>query len=243
MAFSSAAYEVNTAEDGLGGITQATAVRPQVILLDLMMPGMDGFEVLEALKKNVTTFKSTIVITSNLADPQHVQRALDSGADMFIKKADFTPYETVREVEQHLQGGQSAENLLSSQEPVKPKVLLIEDNADQADIVVLSLQSHGLQTLMADTGQKGVELAVKERPHLILLDLMLPDISGFQVLEELRKTAKLAVPVIVTSQLIEQKDRRKAERLGAAGFLNKTEYPPEQMAEKVLDYLEADLMA
>lgn len=242
MAFVSASYRVFSAQDGLEGITQAADCEPQIILLDLMMPNMDGFEVLEALKKN-TSLNSTVVITSNLNDPQHVERALSNGADMFIKKADFTPYETVHEVEKYLQGGQRVENLLESNDSRVYNILIVEDNEDQADLVTRALELKGMETTVASNGQTGSEMAVNMRPDLIFLDLMLPDISGFEVLKSLQKTANLAVPIIITSQLDDPAKRAEAESLGACGFLNKAEYTPEQMAERALDYLEAELMA
>jgi len=240
MAFSMSEYQVYTALEGLDGITKAAHVQPEIILLDLMMPNMDGFEVLQALKKN-TSLASKIFITSNLVDPKHIKRALKGGADMFIKKADFTPHQTVKVIEKY----QSEHPILAPEGedelPDHYRVLLIEDNEDQADLLRLALEQKQIDVAVAGNGEEGISQAVAERPHLILLDLLLPDISGFSVLEELRKTAHVSAPVIVTSQMENQKEHKQAESLGAAGFLNKSEYLPEQIAEKVIDYLEVEL--
>ena len=65
IAFRSRGYEVSTALDGLDGVTKAVALSPNVIILDIMMPHMDGFEVLHTLKNN-TSLKSVVIVNSNL---------------------------------------------------------------------------------------------------------------------------------------------------------------------------------
>ncbi len=101
IAFESSGHEVHIAGDGAVGLEVAPELKPNVILLDLMMPNMDGFAALKELHATLGN-NTTVFITSNLNDQQHITRALKSGAADFLKKADYTPHEVVVYVEQFL---------------------------------------------------------------------------------------------------------------------------------------------
>lgn len=246
FAFENAGYTVHTANDGLQGVTMAAKIKPSVILLDLMMPNVDGFEVLGALQKNVSLLSTNIFVISNLNDPQHMQRALANNAAEFLKKADYTPDQVVQHIESYLRDGPAlpaAGEALA--EPVETvyRVLLVEDNDDQAELLSLGLEQKGMQVSVAKDGPEGVNQAIAEKPNVILLDISLPTMDGFAVLKTLHSEVKLPVPIIITSQMDSPAEEARAEALGATMFLKKSEYMPEQIAEKVLDYLEAELMS
>lgn len=95
-------YIVNVAADGQDGLDQAKATNPDLILLDIMMPKMDGFQVLAYLKTNPDTSGIPVVILSNLADTQKVDHALQNGAAKYIIKSDHNPDEVVKIVEEVL---------------------------------------------------------------------------------------------------------------------------------------------
>lgn len=101
-------FEVQTSEDGIRGIAKAGEFKPDLILLDLMMPQMDGYEVLQALKNN-SALESVIVINSNLTSQRDIDKAMDMGADYFFKKSDHTPFQIVDKVKEILEkrGGAS----------------------------------------------------------------------------------------------------------------------------------------
>jgi DNA-binding response OmpR family regulator len=83
-------FLVLTAPDGEEGLLLSAEERPDVILLDILMPQMDGFEVLRAIKNN-TSLNSIIIIVSNLSGPEQLQKAKSLGADDYMVKADVTP--------------------------------------------------------------------------------------------------------------------------------------------------------
>ena len=97
--FKEEGFEVSvslSAKDALEKLKGGLA--PEAILLDLVMPGMDGFEFLEAVKKEKLSEKSKIIILSNLGQKSHIDKGLSMGADDFIIKAYFTPSEVVKKV-------------------------------------------------------------------------------------------------------------------------------------------------
>ncbi len=97
MAFSSREFDVEQAKEGLEGITKAVEFKPDIVLLDLMMPNMSGFEVLDAINKN-SSLDTTVFIASNLTDKKNISAALDNGAVYFFKKAEYTPDQIVEKI-------------------------------------------------------------------------------------------------------------------------------------------------
>jgi DNA-binding response OmpR family regulator len=97
MAFSSQGHEVTAHHDGLDAITHIADYEPDLILLDLMMPEMDGFSFLNALKNN-TSSQSKVIVVSNLSDEQSIERAKQYSCVLgYLKKSDYTPQTIVEE--------------------------------------------------------------------------------------------------------------------------------------------------
>ncbi len=91
-------YEVETAADGETGLVKIKEVKPDAVLLDLILPGINGFEVLERAKKDPETANVPVVILSNLGQAEDIERGLKLGAVDFLVKAHFTPQEIVNKL-------------------------------------------------------------------------------------------------------------------------------------------------
>ncbi|TAK05570.1 response regulator [Patescibacteria group bacterium] len=96
--FSLEGFDVLSAGDGLAGLKVARKELPDIILLDVLMPKMDGFEVLDELKKDAATKHIPVVILTNLGQKEDVQRGLKGGAVDYLIKAHFVPADTVAKV-------------------------------------------------------------------------------------------------------------------------------------------------
>lgn len=96
--FTSAGHVVASNSNGLNGITEMVEYQPDVVLLDIMMPEMDGYEFLRALKNN-TSMQPMVVACSNLSQQSDIDRAMEAGADSYIKKSDFVGDALVHEIE------------------------------------------------------------------------------------------------------------------------------------------------
>jgi len=93
--------------------------------------------------------------------------------------------------------------------------------------------------LASEDGQKGLEAAAKVNPDIILLDILMPKMDGFSVLEELKKDAKTKdIPVILLTNLGQKEDVKKGFDLGAAGYLIKAHFMPSEVVEKIKKILE-----
>lgn len=105
--FTHCGYEVIRAEDGQEGLDKATSERPDVILLDIMLPVMNGFEVLKNLKKTKLLDEVPVVILSNYGETKNVTEGLVGGAIEYLIKVEHTPEEVVNIVEDALREKQS----------------------------------------------------------------------------------------------------------------------------------------
>lgn len=91
-------HEVMLSDDGLNGITDAVEFKPDVVILDILMPEMNGYDFLSALKNN-TSMNPLVVVCSNLSQQKDIDQAYESGADAYLRKSDFVGEDLVKEVE------------------------------------------------------------------------------------------------------------------------------------------------
>jgi DNA-binding response OmpR family regulator len=119
------------------------------------------------------------------------------------------------------------------------KVLIVEDDITMREIVVHKLSTSGFEVVQASDGNEAIEVWKREKPDLVLLDLMLPQMDGFQILETIRKdkAADDKASVIVLSNLFSKEDISRAKLLGADDFMVKAYYTTEEIMTKVKEAL------
>ena len=101
-------------------------------------------------------------------------------------------------------------------------ILIIEDNKDNSDLVRYLMTSVGFEVLTAMDGPKGLVLAAEHLPDLIVLDLTMPDMNGWEVAEQLRANPKTAeIPIMIFTALSDSENRRRGEEIGAVGYVTK----------------------
>lgn len=114
------------------------------------------------------------------------------------------------------------------------KILLVEDDPFLIDIYTTKLKEAGFEVVVADDGKKAVAMAQKEKPDLIVLDIVLPHVDGWEVLRQIKADAQLAdTKVLILSNLGQKEEMGKGFRLGAAGYLIKAHYTPSQVADEI----------
>ena len=121
----------------------------------------------------------------------------------------------------------------------KKKILIIEDEATLLKALTEFLITEGLEIISAMDGEKGLEMAKKELPDLILLDIILPKKDGYEVLDEVKKDEKTKnIPVILLTNLESPEDIDKAFEKGASTYLVKSNYKLEEIVKKIKETLE-----
>ena len=119
------------------------------------------------------------------------------------------------------------------------KVLVIEDDSLLQDMLAQQLTKDAWVVAYAKEGDKALQLARSEKPDIILLDLMLPGVSGYDILTELRRDPDLQkVPVIILSNLGQQEDIDKGLKLGATDFMIKSNFTLDEVSAKMKGVLE-----
>jgi two-component system, OmpR family, alkaline phosphatase synthesis response regulator PhoP len=120
------------------------------------------------------------------------------------------------------------------------KILMVEDDVAMREIVIHKLMSHGFEVKEAEDGKQGIDLAVSEKPDLILLDLMLPEVDGFKVLETVRANPDPKVaetPIIILSNLWSNKDILRTKALKVQAYMVKAYFTTEEILSKINEIL------
>ena len=120
------------------------------------------------------------------------------------------------------------------------KIVVIEDDVTMREIVVQKLKTAGFNVIEAENGVEGLKSATKDKPDLMLLDLMMPEMDGFGVLTELRKNSdeKIAnTPVIVLTNLWSKDEIIKTKQLGVSAYIIKAYMTTEEILEKVTELI------
>jgi len=118
--------------------------------------------------------------------------------------------------------------------PLKPKILLIEDDKDQIFIYRFKFEKEGFAFFSVRTGAEGIKTAKTEKPDLILLDLILINESGVDILEKLKADeAVKSIPVIILTNLAKKELKARAQELGIVDFIIKTQILPAELVERV----------
>lgn len=120
----------------------------------------------------------------------------------------------------------------------KIPILLIDDDAFLAQIYTQKLEIEGFDVHLAGSGEDGLKLVVREPPACILLDILLPGMDGFEVLEKLKADEETAkIPVIMVSNMGQREDVERAKQLGATSYLIKSHTLPGDVLRKVKEVL------
>jgi CheY-like chemotaxis protein len=187
-------FRILEAASGDAGLALARAERPDVITLDVVMPGLDGWSVLAALKDDPALAAIPVVMLT-ITDDRNLGFAL--GASEYLTK----PIERAR---------LSAVLARYRRDP-GAGVLIVEDDADTRTMLRRSLEKEGWRVSEAANGRIGLEQVAADPPALVLLDLMMPEMDGFEFLEGLRTQPghqDLDVVVITAKELTEDERRR-----------------------------------
>lgn len=118
------------------------------------------------------------------------------------------------------------------------KILLIEDDKFLRELIIQKLGKEGYDVVEAAEGEVGVEKMTAEKPDLVLLDLILPGIDGFEVLRRIKEKPEVAAtPIIILSNLGQRDDVEKGIELGAVDYLIKAHFTPGEIVEKIKSVL------
>ncbi len=120
----------------------------------------------------------------------------------------------------------------------KPKLLIVEDDEFLVDLLLEGFSDQKIEIEVAYDGEKALEKVKEVKPDLILLDILLPKIDGFEVLKRLKEDKSTAkIPVVILSNLGQKEEIQRGYKLGAVDFLVKASFSLEEVVKKVKKYL------
>lgn len=227
-------YITHLSKDGKEGLQQIDLFAPDLILLDMMLPSLNGLEILEALnKKGGPGSFPPVIVLSNSGQHVEISKILALGAKDYLIKSDFSPDQVLHKVENQLHtAGSGGEGGVLHGENFR--ILIVEDDNFLRDLLARKLTHEKFNLLVAANGEEAVELVKSEHPSIILLDLILPGMNGFEVLTEIRANPDTAnIPVIVLSNLGQESDIDKAKKIGADEFLIKSNFSIDEVVAKM----------
>ncbi|HWD99641.1 MAG TPA: response regulator [Bryobacteraceae bacterium] len=210
-------FAVESAKNGDDGLRLARKIRPQAIVLDVMMPGMDGWTVLSRLKSDPETADFPVIMLT-IVENRNLGFAL--GAAEYLTK----PIDRDR----------LASVLLRYRRNSGAVALVVDDEPDQREIVRRMLESEGWSVQTATDGRAALDLLERQIPAIILLDLIMPEMDGFEFLHELaQRDAWTTIPVIViTAKDLSAEERAALDRY-ASNVLRKGNYDRAALAERI----------
>ncbi len=201
-------FQVLTAATAGEGRELARRRRPDAIVLDVLLPDQDGLDLLRELKQGPETAGIPVLIVSV---SESGLRAFTLGAAEWLRKP--LDRAEVAATLRRLVDGRGGE---------EPLVLVADDEPDTADLIRDALRAEGFRVTVARDGQEALEALEQRRPDVMLLDIMMPRLSGFEVLEAVGRSPRLrGLPVVILSARSDDGDRQRGLELGARRILSK----------------------
>jgi CheY-like chemotaxis protein len=205
-------YEVFKALDGEDGLEKAREVKPDLIILDLILPKIDGNEVCRRLKENPETKKIPVIIITAYGLSNLKEQCFAHGADDCMRKP-YISEELLAKIKSNLAKAKKMQ--------AKSRVLVVDDEPDFLKMIKVRLEANNYEVITASNGKEAIEKFKSEKPAMVLLDIIMPGLDGIKVLESIRKMNK-KIPVFIVTAFSGKERFRLANQLGASGIIIKT---------------------
>ena len=233
------AYETITAMEGKTAVRKTRSEQPDLILMDIMMPVMDGYEATEILKQDPETKDIPIIMITALDGSEDKLRGLEAGADEFLNKpvnaaelmARAKSLLRLKLYQEQLKSRADSEESMvfenrgavSGQKELNlPTILVVDDEDKDVRLIQNYLQGEAYQISVAKTGEETLSRVLKEKIDLVLLDILLPGMDGFQVVQRLREIeGGKNLQIVALTNLQDMESKIKGIELGADDYLVK----------------------
>ena len=230
-------YHVTFALGGSEGLDRIMSNDFDLILLDLKMPDMDGYKVLEELQKSDVMKNLPVMIITAADLTEAEKRDLDKNVKGVITKGRIDKSDLLGMIDEILgsrvdteRKAYSLRQNVSAKSPVK--ILIAEDRRDDMILIKETLRSTGYTVYNATNGQEAIDIAEKEKPDLILMDMQMPVMSGFQATRQIRKTHDLKnIPIIALTARAMKGDEEKVLAAGCSDYLSKPVMPKDLLGK------------
>jgi len=208
-----AGYTTVEARDGEEALLRARVLTPGLVILDLIMPGVDGFEVLRTLRHE--GMQMPVVVLTGKALVNDEERMLREGLARVVQKGGTALDNIVREAKVLLMAKRVVET------GRQPRVLYVEDSPQNRDIVRRYL-ANDYEVIEAEDGEQGVERAIRDVPDLVLMDLSLPRLDGWEATRRIKANPSVKhIPVVALTAHASREDQARAMDAGCIDYITK----------------------
>jgi CheY-like chemotaxis protein len=204
-------YRVIPVVDGRMAIDSCRDQRPDLVVCDLAMPGMDGFEFIRQLRKEQSN--TPIVVISGLG-PSKGAAALAAGANAYLAKP-LDRKQLVSTVEKEIVAARSRVR------GTRKHIMVLEDEPLTQRLMRHMLEPEGYRLTSVENGTAALEIVENDPPDMVVCDIVVPGIDGIQLVTQLRQEYNYKAPILVVSGHTEEKYRRAARDAGASAFMPK----------------------
>ena len=252
-----AGYAVKVAPNGIEGIRLVTELHPALLLLDMMLPGRDGFWVMEELGRQAIMPALPVVVISNSGQPVEIDRALRLGARVYLVKVNFDPQEVLVKIKNVLSAPapimmpsadrgsgrelspQQVAPAMAGGDPLRSAhLLIIEDDLFILDMLKSKLEQACGRVSIAHDTDEAMKVLATDPLNLILLDILLPKKDGFTFLKELKTSPEYkTIPVVILSNLGQKEERERGLALGAVDYIIKADSSPLEIINRSREVL------
>jgi CheY-like chemotaxis protein len=230
-------YRPVPASTGPEALAKLEHEKPDLFIVDLQLPEKNGYEVLaeKTLEKNTTKIPTIVVSNSGAAIEMRKIPSTPSIKD-YVVRTHVEPEEIIQKVSA-IFGHPYTPKHVKDEQPIKmngKKILWVEDDKFLSNILVKKFETSGHTVLKATNGEEAFELIKDQVPDVIVLDILLPGLTGFEVLQKIRMMETMKqVPVIMLSNMNKSSDIDKAKVLGAQKFLVKAAVSLDQIIKEI----------
>jgi len=236
-----AGLETELIADGAMGLDAISRSKPDLILLDIILPTMNGYEILESKQQNPDIKDIPVIVVSNSGQPVEISRILSLGVKDYVVKAQFDPEEVLFKVRSHLQ--EEEKKSPGSASIRSKKIMWVEDDIMLSEIISKKLLLEGCNLVHTNTGEEALARVESEMPDIIMLDIILPSMNGLEILEKMKSMPAVAsIPVIMLSNLNQKDEEERALNLGAVKFLTKAVLSPNEIMDEIRRVLNVQKM-
>jgi DNA-binding response OmpR family regulator len=218
-----AGYSVSIAHDGEEGLVKMSEERPSLVILDVILPGINGYEVCRRIRSDKRYEKTVVVMLTVRFQEEDVAEGYRVGADEYVTK----PFEW--------------EDLLERIERFvgpKARILVCDDEPDIVRALEIRLKDAGYEVVTASDGDEFLERARSSRPDLAILDILMPKRDGFEACRRLKEEVGSDIPVIVLTVKSESGDISKGLEVGADAYITKP-FDQKELLQRVRMLLES----
>jgi len=214
-------YEVIVAQSGKDALEMCRLRMPDIIILNARLSGASGYDVFRSLQGSARTGRVPVVFLTQADERPDKLRGLGLGADDYIAIDESFDVEElglrVRNKLPRTRARPPRETL-----PAGGRLLVVEDEADIAEMLRIYFQSRGYEVGVAGRGEEAIEMCRRLLPHAVILDIILPDMDGYEVCRRLRHDIRTShTPIIFLTQRDERSDKIQGLELGADDYITK----------------------